>query len=251
EEFLIENQDTQVSVTGGGSGVGIASLINGEIDLANSSREMKDAEKEQVESDGTQLYEFIFARDKLGVIVHKENPLTRITKENLSKIYKGEITNWSEIGGEDQKIVLYGRQTTSGTYEYFRSTAVEADYSPSMLNMEGTQAILDAVISDKNGIGYVGAGYLKDENGDINDNVVVLELSEDGENFISPFSGEDGYLLDRPLYQYFTSVSNIQAIKSFLEFEISDNGKEVVERNGFFPIQNSDSTKNQEVLNNL
>src|SRR3989344_4847586 len=165
EAFLEANPEADVSVTGGGSGVGIASLINGEIDLANSSRKMSDQELQTAKAKGRDTQEFILAGDGVCIITHPSNPISKLSMEDISKIYKGEITNWKALGGPDAGIVLYGRQSTSGTYVFFRDFAVKADYSPKMRNMEGSQAIVDAVITDKNGIGYVGVGYAVGESG--------------------------------------------------------------------------------------
>ena len=165
EAYIQSKPDAKISVTGGGSGTGIAALINGEVDIADASRRIKEKEVEQAGTRGITPWEFIIARDMLSVIVSEDNSLSQLTIGEISKIYKGEITNWNEVGGKNQKITLYGRQSTSGTYSYFMKEVVKGDYSPHMMNMEGNQAIVDAVKQDKGAIGYVGLGYIADENG--------------------------------------------------------------------------------------
>ena len=125
EVFMKKNPDVNIAVTGGGSGTGIAALINKTTDIANSSRDLSPKEEEAAKKAGVQPFRVIFATDGISVIVHPQNPITKLTLEQLGKIFKGEITNWKEMGGKDGKISLYGRQSNSGTYVFFREFVVK------------------------------------------------------------------------------------------------------------------------------
>lgn len=255
EVFNQENPEARISVTGGGSGTGIAALLNGEIDIANSSRPMKDEEWQQAKNRGLDIKEFILARDGLSIIVHPSSIIEKLTVDELGGIYRGEITNWKELNGNDAPIVLYGRQTTSGTYVFFRDTVLKGDYDPRMKNMEGTQAIVDAVKNDKNGIGYVGRGYIVDESGMPRKNIKIIKIAaisqKDG---VSPLDIEavkaGVYPLTRPIFQYLVMPTKEGAslIERLLRFEASLRGSGVVEKTGFFPPIKEDTTKNEVIF---
>lgn len=250
EAFIEVNPDADISVTGGGSATGIASLINGEIDLANSSRLMSDEEREQAFANGIHVREFILARDGLSVITHPTNPVKQLTVEQIGKIYSGEITNWKDVGGPDEEIVLYGRQSTSGTYGFFRDTVVKNDYSQTMRNMEGSQAIVDAVASDTNGIGYVGVGYVKDESGQPKTDIAILEVASTASGtYISPFNieavMEGRYPIFRRIYQYVAQTpAKDSLMEKFLQFEASPEGEEIIEAAGFYSLTPADKALN-------
>lgn len=250
EAFIEEHADADISVTGGGSATGIASLINGEIDLANSSRQMSDEERQQAFANGIHVREFILARDGLSVIVHPSNPVKQLTVEQIGKIYSGEITNWKDVGGPDEEIVLYGRQSTSGTYGFFRDTVVKNDYAQTMRNMEGSQAIVDAVASDAYGIGYVGIGYVKDEIGQPKTDIAIVEVaSNEDETYISPFNTEavmqGQYPIFRRIYQYVAETpAKGSLMEEFLTFEASAEGEEIIEAAGFYPLTPEDKALN-------
>ncbi len=255
-EAYIENKpDAKISVTGGGSGTGIAALINGEIDIADASRKIKEEELEQAKGRGINPWEFIIARDMLSVIVSKNNPVSELTLGQISKIYKGEITNWNEVGGNNQKITLYGRQSTSGTYSYFMKKVVEGDYSPHMMNLEGNQAIVDAVKQDKEGIGYVGLGYIADENGNPVGGIKIVEIAKDkNSQYVSPLdeSKHSLYPISRPLLQYLAEkpIKN-SGVYNFLKFELNAEGQEIVKKAGFVPITSEDRNHNKELWNKI
>lgn len=257
EAFLEKNPGADISVTGGGSGVGIAALLNDEIDLANSSRKMEDKELEQAKNKGLEIQEFILARDGLSIIVHPENPIQQLSIDQIAKIYKEEINNWKEVGGRDEKIILYGRQSTSGTYVFFRNFIVQDDYSPKMRNMEGNQTIVDAVRADKNGIGYVGVGYAKDENNQPRSDIKIIPVAQDGESgAVSPLNSEavkqGKYPIARPIFQYLSHLPQKNSLlEKFLSFEMSEQGQEIVKKAGFFSINEEDEQKNQQFLKNI
>jgi len=257
EAFLEKNPGADISVTGGGSGVGIAALLNGEIDLANSSRKMEAKELEQAKNKGLEIQEFILARDGLSIIVNPENLIQQLSIDQIAKIYKGEINNWKEVGGKNEPIVLYGRQSTSGTYVFFRDFVVKSDYSPAMRNMEGNQAIVDAVKADKNGIGYVGVGYVKDENNQPRRDIkIILVAQNEKSEAVSPLNSEavkqGKYPIARPIFQYLPHLPQRNSLlERFLRFEMSKQGQEIVKKSGFFSINEEDEQKNQQLLKNI
>jgi phosphate transport system substrate-binding protein len=245
EAYMLDHPSAEISVTGGGSGTGIASLINNEVDIADSSRAIRGHEIESTASKGVEVWEFVIARDGLTIIVNPSNPLDRLTLDEVGAIYRGEITNWEEVGGEDREITLYGRQSTSGTYEFVRDSLLKADYSPKMLNMEGNKAIVDGVKNDLSGIGYIGIGYLTDE-------IKTLNLAEDEESrYVSPLDEgviEDGtYPLTRPLYQYTNGMPGVDTLTyGFLRFELSEEGEDIIKNAGYYPPNQADKTNNNE-----
>lgn len=249
EAFGARMPEASVSVAGGGSAVGIASLINGETDIANSSRAMKEEEIASAKTNGFDPREFILARDGLTVIVHPSNTLASLSVDQISDIYAGRVANWSEVGGPDAPIVLYGRQSTSGTFGFFRDAVVKDDYAQTMRQMEGSQAIVDAVVSDASGIGYVGVGYAKGEDGEGRTDVKILTVSQDGSAPVSPLdvaAVEAGrYPIARPIYQYLPSLpSKGSLVEEFLRFEASDSGQSIVEQAGFYRPNAADRAAN-------
>ncbi len=224
EEFTKEHPDVSITVRGGGSGTGIAALINGEVDIANSSRLMTQEELEAAKARGVEPVRFVFALDGIAVVVNPKNTLDGISLEDLGRLYRGEIKNWKELGGPDLPVVLYGRQSNSGTFVFFREHVVKGDYSPQMRPMNGNSQIVEAVAQDPGGVGYVGLGYLKSAEGK------VKALKVDGK-----LPGEPGYPILRTLQQY-TKGKPTGTVKEFLSFEISPKGQEIVKGMGFLPV---------------
>ncbi len=251
ELFSKGNSGADIRVTGGGSGVGIASLLNREIDIANSSRAISDKEIEQAKSKQMNIGEFRLARDGIAVIVHPENPIQQLTLEQVGKIYKGDIVNWNMVGGTNGTISLYGRQTTSGTFVFFRDFVVKAEYASGMRNMEGNQAIVDAVKEDQKGIGYVGIGYIKDAQGQPRKDIKVIPIVVvAGQQPISPLNKEavqkGEYPISRTIFQYIANTPKSGSLlEKFLRFEVSGEGQTAVEQSGFYSLAQSDSAKNQ------
>jgi len=248
EEFRNQHPDITISVSGGGSGSGIAALINGEIDIANSSREISQEELDQAKANNIEIGTFIDARDGITVIVHQNNPVEKLTLDQIGKIYRGEITNWKEVGGKDMPITLYGRQSNSGTFTFFRDVAVKGDYASSMRSMNGNSDIINAVAQDETAIGYVGVGYFKQAQ----NQVKQVLVSTDGNNYYSSTDlqaiDQKLYPLARPLYQY-VKMPLTQAVKDFLSFEISEEGQAIVEENGFYPIGPEERAISEALLN--
>lgn len=248
EQFHDVYPDVNISVSGGGSGSGIAALLNGEIDIANSSRKISQEELDQAKAKNIEIGTFIDARDGITVIVNPHNPIEKLTLEQLGKIYRGEITNWKEVGGKDSPITLYGRQSNSGTFTFFRDVAVKGDYASEMRSMNGNSDIINAVAQDETAIGYVGVGYYKQAQ----DQVKQVLISTDGKNYYSSTDlqaiDQKLYPLARPLYQY-VRLPLTQAVRDFLTFEISEEGQAIVEENGFYPIGPEERAISEELLN--
>ena len=247
EEYMNDHPHVSIAVTGGGSGVGISSLIDGDIDVANSSRPMRDSEMDALrDNHGVAPYAVRFAVDGVAVLVNDGNPVETLTVDQVGAIYRGEITNWSEVGGNDQEITLYGRQSTSGTYVFFMELIVQGEYSPRKRNMAGTSDIVEAVIGDSGGIGYAAIGYA-DESG-----VKALEIAADeGSEAYNPTVLENvtsgDYPLTRPLYQYMAGKPE-GALLDYLLFEVSDAGQDIVLDEGFYPITEADREFNKNAL---
>ncbi|MBM4236474.1 MAG: phosphate ABC transporter substrate-binding protein [Firmicutes bacterium] len=247
EEYMIVNPHVAIAVTGGGSGVGISSLIDGGIDIANSSRPMKEAEEADLkEKQGQDTHAVRFAVDGVAVVVNKDNPVAELTVDQIGAIYRGEIANWSEVGGEDLAITLYGRQSTSGTYVFFMEKVVQADYSPEMRNLAGTSDIVEAVTNDLGGIGYAAIGYAT------KDGIkAVLVAADEASEAFDPTILENvtsgDYPLTRPLYQFVIGKPS-GAILDFLLYEVSEAGQQLVLNEGFYPITNADVDFNKKAL---
>ncbi|MBI2877612.1 MAG: PstS family phosphate ABC transporter substrate-binding protein [Candidatus Tectomicrobia bacterium] len=251
EEFMKAHPQASISVTGGGSGTGIAALIDQRADLANSSREMKPEEVQQARQRGVNPVHIVFAVDGLAIIAHPSNPLESLSLEDLAKIFRGEVTNWKEVGGPDLGISLYGRQSNSGTFIYFRDTVLKGDYAPSMKMMNGSAQIVEGVPRDRAGIGYVGVGYVM-EQGKAAKGAKVLRLArEKGGEAISPLEAdkvEQGiYPLSRPLYQYINGTPK-GALLEFLQFELSPEGQRLVAQEGFFSVPSTYQAANRKVI---
>ncbi len=247
EEYMNANSHVAIAITGGGSGVGISSLIDGDIDIANSSRPMKEAEEADLKAkQGQDTFAVRFATDGVAVVINKDNPVAELTVDQIGAIYRGEITNWSEVGGENLDITLYGRQSTSGTYVFFMEKVVQADYSPEMRNLAGTSDIVEAVTSDLGGIGYAAIGYATKE-GIKAVKVSADETSEAFDPTILENVTSGNYPLTRPLYQFVIGKPS-GAILDFLLFVVSEAGQQLVLEEGFYPITSADVDFNKKAL---
>jgi phosphate transport system substrate-binding protein len=239
EAFMKATNNVEVVVSGGGSGTGIAALINGNCDIAQSSRDMKQSEKDQASARG-KLHEIIVAFDGLAAVVHPSNPVSEITLQDLAKIYRGEITNWKELGGNDANIVLLSRDTTSGTHVFFKEFVVQenggvkgAEFSSQTMMMPSTQAIVDELSRNVNGIGYVGMGYLRPS-------IKPLSIKATAEAPpVAPSVAavqDKSYGLARPLWFYV--VGDLQgALKQYVDFVLGSAGQKVVADLSFVPIK--------------
>lgn len=250
EAYMEAEPGVSISITGGGSGVGIAALLNGKTDIANSSREINAYETAMAYERGVQIEPFIFAADALAIIVHPSVGLDSLNLHDLGKIYAGEIRDWSQLGGKPGPVSLYGRQSNSGTFTYFRERVLKRDFSPDLKQMNGTSQILEAVKADPGSIGYVGLGYLTDNNGALREGIRVIRLARtNGEMAVSPLDQNMVYAglypLTRPLYQYTNGVPEGKT-KTFLEFENSPAGKKIILENGYLSAREAGLAGNLE-----
>lgn len=232
EVFMQGHAGRVVQVTGGGSGTGIAALINGTTAIAQASRSMKQEERSKAEQrSGRKVEEHVVARDGVTIFIHQTNPVTSLTMAQLKEIYTGAIVNWNQVGGPDRPIVLYGRESSSGTYVFFKEHVLGgADFAPATQTLPGTAAVADAVSKDPAGIGYGGFAY--------GSGIRHLGIArEEGQPPVEP--GEetvrDGrYPLARPLFWYVLSPPGPEA-SEFLQWVLSPAGQQVVQEVGYFP----------------
>ena len=234
EIYMSLYPNKEVAVTGGGSGVGIKALMEGTTDIAMSSRNLKFDERIKFEQAGKNIEEEIIAYDALAVVVHPSNPIVKLTREQLEKIFTGKITNWKEVGGDDRKIIAYSRETSSGTYEFFKESVLKnKNYKSSILSMPATGAVIQSVKQTKGAIGYVGLAYL-------NHTVKPIAISYDnGKTFIEPtFENalDKRYPVVRPLFYYYEKRTN-QSAKEFIDFMLSPQGQKIVKETGFIPVK--------------
>ncbi len=234
EKFYSLNSNYSVSVSGGGSGLGIASLFNGQADIANSSRPLKDEEKKMFEEQGIHLRTHVFAEDATAIVVNPKISIDEIDVETLSKIFSGELTNWESITGEKLPINIYGRQSNSGTHSFVQKK-LNIKFSQNAKEMNGNAQIMEGIKADASGIGYVGAGYLLNEK---NARVKALKIKENKNSVaISPLDHEaikaKTYYFQRPLYQFIPSTSWEKA-QAFIEFEKTETGKEIIRKSGYY-----------------
>jgi phosphate transport system substrate-binding protein len=237
EEFMKDYPHIFVAVTGGGSGVGIASLINKTCDVATASREMKPKEKEMAEKRGVFPKEFAVAYDGVAVIVNKNNPVDKMTIEDLHKIFTAKVTNWKELGGKDAKIVTLSREVSSGTHIYFKEEVVQLgkkdsreEFSPQTLLLTSSQTIVEEVVANEAAIGYLGMGYVSDRTKSL--------LVAKGGDFYPPDVNnviKKTYPLSRPLY-FYTNGQPQGVIKLFIDFTLSPKGQQQFIETGFVPI---------------
>ena len=234
ETFMKKSSSTSVTVVGGGSGVGLAALVDGTTDIAMSSRKIKMDERLKLQDAGKSFKEVIISNDALAVVVNDANKVNQLTREQLEDIYTGKITNWKQVGGDDQKIIVYARETSSGTYEFFKDHVMsKKNYSSSCLNMPATGAIIESVSKTKGAIGYVGLAYMEKT-------VKALGVSYDkGKTFVKP-SVENAknktYPIVRPLYFYYNTKVE-KNIKPFVDYVLSAEGQQIVDKVGYVSLK--------------
>lgn len=248
EAYMDTDPAASISITGGGSGVGIAALLNHKTDIANSSRELSQPEMLMASQRGMHISSHVFAADAIAIIVHPSVGVSSLSLTDLGKIYAGDITDWQQIGGKPGIISLYGRQSNSGTFIYFREKVLGKDFSTALKQMNGTAQIIEAVKNDAGSIGYAGLGYVADQNGTPREGFKVLKIAKKtGEKAFSPMDLEDikagFYPLTRPLYQ-FTDGLPTGKVLAFLEFEKSDFAKEIIQKNGYLPAAEAGLVQN-------
>ncbi|MCX6066877.1 MAG: phosphate ABC transporter substrate-binding protein [Chloroflexi bacterium] len=239
EQYQAEHPDVRISVTGGGSGTGIAALINGTVGIANASRKISADELTQAEGKGIQPVEHIIARDAIAVIVNPENPVNQLTLQQISDMYSGKISNWKEVGGEDRPIVRLSRETNSGTHVYFLETVLRLGdkksktlFSMDTLLLPSSEGIVNELRQNPNAIGYDGLGYVP------KDLKVVAVAKKEGDPYVLPTIAtvnDKSYAIARDLYMY-TAGEATGAEKAYLDWIISDAAQQIVAKLGFVPI---------------
>lgn len=233
EAYMAKNPDVTISVTGGGSGTGIAALQNDNTHIAQSSRPIKKEEIENAKAKNVEIHEFIVGQDGLSVIVNPKNPISDLTMAQIKDIFTGKITHWSELGwAEGGEITIFSRQSNSGTYEFFWETVLhEEDWAPNTMFMPGSAAIYEAISSDENGIAYLGIGYVKEGVKAIN-----VARTEAGP-YITPLKQENIdngiYPIARPLYFYINGKPE-GVVLDYLKFVLSEEGEKVLYQVGFY-----------------
>jgi len=238
EEYMREHPEVRISVTGGGSGTGIASLINGTVGIANASREMKSEEIKAAKANGITPVEIVVARDAIAVVANPSNPVNGLTMQQISDIYTGNITNWREVGGEDRPIVLLSRESNSGTYVYLLEHVVRMGdpkskllFSPDTLLMPSSEGISTEVRQNPNAIGYDGLGYVTSDQ-----KVLAVARGASSPHVLpSVATVNDGsYPISRPLFMY-TAGEPAGQVKTYLDWVLGP-GQSLVLKLGFVPL---------------
>ncbi|MFO0710100.1 MAG: phosphate ABC transporter substrate-binding protein [Sandaracinus sp.] len=232
EGFMASHEGAQIQVSGGGSGTGISALLAGTADVANASRPMNERERTTLSTDRhAEAHETRVALDALAIYVHRDNPVTSLTMEQLASIYRGQVTNWSAVGGPDRPIVLYSRENNSGTYAYFKEHVLaNADFAITAQTLPGTAAVINAVSQDVGGIGYGGIGYAQ--------GIRTVPIAGADGTPIEPTlenATSGRYPLSRFLFMY-TAGAPSGLAADFLSFVTSEDGQRLVEQAGFYPL---------------
>jgi phosphate transport system substrate-binding protein len=233
ESFMKKNSGSSITVTGGGSGVGFSALIGGTTDIAQASRSMKMDEKMKMKEAGKGYKEVIIAQDALAVIVNPNNKISQLTRAQLEGIFTGKIANWKQVGGDDMGIIVYSRESSSGTFEFFKTNVLlNKNYASTALLMPATGAIVQSVSQTAGAIGYVGLAYVEKS-------VKALNVSFDGKTFVGPSvatAQNKTYPITRPLYYYYmTSIES--TVKPLIDFILSEEGQKIVLQEGYVPLK--------------
>ena len=249
EVYMQLNPNVSIQVTGGGSGTGVAALLNGTTHIANSSRELKDIEYEKAKSLGITPKVYNVALDGLAVIVHTDNKINELTLEQIKDIFTGKVTNWKQVGGDDIPITLYGRENSSGTYEFFKEHVLgkdengkQRDYATSTQVLQGTAALGEAVARDTKGVAYGGVGYFAQRT----DIKIIAVKKDKGSQAIFPahngkvnynaiWNGD--YSISRYLY-CFTQDKPSKNVNDFFNFILSEEGQKLVLQMEYIPLPN-------------
>lgn len=247
EEFMKVNPYVFVAVTGGGSGVGIASLINGTCDVATSSREMKNKEIEIARKHGVEPKEIIVAFDGVAVIVNHNNPVENLTIDDLRRIFTGQSKNWKDFGGKDMPIVTLSREVSSGTHLYFKEVVIRegkkdstAEFSADTLLLTSSQTIVEEVVNNEFAIGYMGMGY-------VSDRTKTIKVGKTGGAFFPADIAHvqnKSYPLSRPLF-FYTNGEPKGVVKEFIDFTLSPHGQKQFAESGFVPLESECGQKNK------
>ena len=236
ESFHTKNNTLLISISGGGSGLGIASLLNGTADIANSSRSINAEELQLFKNKNIQLDSFIFAQDAIAFVVSQQLPIDSINTNDLAKLLSGEDQNWSRLTQKDLPVNIYGRQSNSGTHDFVKQS-LNIHFSPYAKQMNGNAQILEAIKADASGIGYVGAGYIMKGT---NTGIKILKIYAGNNAAVSPLDAakiaSGDYFFQRPLFQYY-KTKDYQKVKPFLDFETTDTGHQIIQASGYYPVK--------------
>ncbi len=234
EEFMNQNKGARVAVSGGGSGTGIAAKINKTIDIAMASRKMKDKEWDKSEEVGLDIQEITIGFDGITVVVNKDNPIKNLSKDQLRSIFIGEVTNWKEIGGNDEKIIVLSRDSSSGTHAYFKNDVLRKgdkkgteEYGENTLYLPSNEALKQEARSSKGAIAYIGMGYMDD---------TVKAISVEGVEPTAENVANKSYPIARGVYWYVDKNIGGTA-KELLDFMLSESGQAIVKKEGFVPVK--------------
>jgi phosphate transport system substrate-binding protein len=241
EKYNQLNPNVEISVTGGGSGTGIAALINGTVDIANASRQIKREEIQKAKDNGVNPVEYVVARDAIAVIVNPENPVNQLTIQQLSDIYSGKISNWNEVGGENRLIVRLSRETNSGTHVFFLENVIRLGdpnnktlFSTDTLLLASSEGITAETRDNPNVIGYDGLGYVTPD-------VKVIAVGRDASGtFVLPSAdsvNNGQYPIARDLYMY-TNGEPMGAVLNYKNWIMTVDAQAIVTQLGFVPLKN-------------
>ena len=234
ELYMIKHPSAHLTITGGGSGVGISALMEETTDIAQTSRRIKFEEKLRLKNKGIEIKEIIIAYDALAVVIHPSNPINKLNREELEAIFRGKIKNWKEVGGPDLRIIPYARETSSGTYEFFKESVLKhKNYMNGIMSMPATGSIIQSIGQTKGAIGYVGLAY-------VNQEVKAIAVSYNkGETYTDPtMHAAEGelYPITRPLYFYY-NIDNESICRPYIDYILSQEGQKTVREIGFVEIK--------------
>ncbi len=235
EKYHKRNADLLISISGGGSGLGIASLLNGTADIANSSRDINKKELALFKKKNISVSSFVFAQDAIAFVVSDKLAIDSVSTQNLAKILNGDWDNWKSLTSQNIPVNIYGRQSNSGTYEYVKQS-LNIRFSPFAKQMNGNAQILEAIKADSSGIGYVGAGYMLKQK---NKGLKVLKIYTETETLaVSPLDTEKinagKYFFQRPLYHFY-KTQDYPRVRALLDFEKTAEGLAIIKESGYYP----------------
>ncbi|MBU1997934.1 MAG: phosphate ABC transporter substrate-binding protein [Candidatus Omnitrophica bacterium] len=240
EEFMKKNPTDFIAVTGGGSGTGLSSLISGTCDIVMASRNIKEKEISLANQRGINPNEIKVALDGLAVVVNPNNPVSKLTTDQLAGIFTGKIVNWKELGGKDEKIVILSREVNSGTHVYFKEHVLrkndpnsKEEFAPRALLLSSSQAIADEVAGNSAAIGYYGMGYISAKQ-----KPIAVAKDEKSEYVASTIENviNAKYPISRPLFLY-TNGTPEGLVKKFVDFTLSKEGQDIVLATDFVPVK--------------
>ncbi|MDD3730846.1 MAG: phosphate ABC transporter substrate-binding protein [candidate division Zixibacteria bacterium] len=241
EEYMKLNPGVVVQVSGGGTGTGIAALINGSTDICQASRDMKEKEYKQAEVRGIKPYRVAVSLDGISIFLNEKNPVKELTFAQLKGIYTGAITNWKEVGGNDARIIVYGRENNSGTYAFFKEHVLdEEDYSDYTQTLPGTAAVVNAVAKDVNGIGYGGIAWATGVR-----YAAIKKTDQDQAVLPSMETVSNGtYPISRELFWFFSGQPQGE-LKKLVNWALSEEGQKVAESVDYIPLPRELAEKNK------